>query len=130
MVKINRVFPHITALLFRLFFGGLMLTHGIPKLQNLLTAQEVSFPDPLGVGAVPSLILTIFSEVVCAGLLVLGLATRLASIPLIITMLVIVFIVHLNDGLSGQELPLLYLIGYLGILLLGPGKYSIDYLRK
>jgi putative oxidoreductase len=59
-------------------------------------------------------------------LLILGLATRLAIIPLIILMIVAVFIVHGNDGFEKQEIGLLFLVAYLFLLVTGPGKYSID----
>ena len=47
---------HIGLLLLRLGFSGLMLTHGIPKLMNLVQGN-LDFADPLGIGAVPSLII-------------------------------------------------------------------------
>lgn len=64
-------------------------------------------------------------------LLALGLLTRFISIPLIVTMLVAIFAVHLGNGFSsgdnGFEIPLYYLI-ILGIFAsFGPGKFSVDY---
>ncbi|WP_333907979.1 DoxX family protein [Aequorivita sinensis] len=59
-------------------------------------------------------------------LLIIGLSTRLAAIPLAITMLVAAFIVHANDGFGRQELPLLYAAIYISIALIGAGKYSLD----
>jgi putative oxidoreductase len=56
----------------------------------------------------------------------LGFATRLAVIPLIITMLVVVFYVHADDPFSKQEMGLHYLLTYIMLLIMGSGKYSID----
>jgi putative oxidoreductase len=42
------------------------------------------------------------------------------------TMLVAAFIVHLDDPFKRKELALLYLVGFLIVLLMGPGKYSLD----
>lgn len=37
-------------LLFRLIIGGLMLTHGIPKLLTFFGSEEIVFADPIGLG--------------------------------------------------------------------------------
>lgn len=112
-------------LFLRLFFGGFILLHGFPKLEKLLSGST-EFADPFGIGAQASLFLTVFAEFVCAILLILGLFTRLAVIPLIVTMLTAVFIIHGNDPLSDKEHASLYLIVFFCIYLLGPGRFSID----
>jgi putative oxidoreductase len=77
------------------------------------------------------LILTVFAEFVCSILLIVGLGTRLALIPLIITMLVAVFIVHAPDGMDKKEHGLMYLLPYFALFLLGSGKFSLDaFLKK
>ena len=117
---------HIGKLILRLAFGGLMLTHGYPKLMKLINA-DFQFPDPLGVGSTASLILTVFAEVICALLIVVGYKTKWASVPLVITMLVAAFIVHGSDPWGKKEFALLYGIGFLVIGMIGAGKYSVDY---
>ena len=114
-------------LLLRIAIGALMLTHGIPKLQTLLSGGEIQFYDWLGLGATFSLILAVFSEVVCSALIIIGLGTRLAVLPLIITMLVAIFMVHINDSFGKQEFPLLYTLSYITLLVFGSGKYSLDH---
>ena len=121
----NEALLSLGLLLLRLGFGGLMLTHGIPKLMNYATLAT-QFPDPLGVGSQVSVLLAIGAEVGCASLLILGLFTRLATIPLIITMLVAAFIVHGGDPLSKKEAAITYLIPYLVLLLTGPGRFACD----
>lgn len=109
----------------------MLLAHGMPKLNNF-AAISSKFPDPLGVGSQLSLSLAIFSEVFCAGLLLLGLGTRLAASQLIITMAVAAFVVHGADpffappGQASKEFALVYLTGFLVLFLTGPGKFSID----
>ena len=113
------------ALLFlRLGFGGLMLTHGIPKLQML--ADPSSFGDPLGVGSTVSLILAIIGEVVAPILIIIGFKTKWAAIPSVITMGVAAFVVHASDALGTKEKALLYLTAFLVIFLAGAGKFSVD----
>lgn len=116
---------HIGLLILRLGFGGLMLTHGIPKLMKLLQGN-LEFSDPLGIGALPSLILTVIGEVICPLLIIIGYKTRLAAIPAAITMAVAAFIVHGADPVGTKEKALLYLFAYVIIALTGPGKYSVD----
>lgn len=120
----------ITLAILRIALGVFMLTHGWPKMEMLLEGGPVRFSDPIGIGKMPSLILTVFAELFCSVLLVLGLLTRLAVIPLIITMVVAVFVVHGNHPFGKQEMGLLYLLGYLVILARGSGKFSIDHLIR
>ena len=103
-----------------------MLTHGWPKLSKPISTGEFKFADPLGIGPEASLVATIFAEFFCSILLILGVKTRIAAVPLIFTMLVAAFLVHSDDPFGTKEKALLYLFGYLAIFLLGPGRYSID----
>ncbi|MCW3082175.1 DoxX family protein [Segetibacter sp.] len=122
---VNNNGVNIWLLIARLVVGALMLTHGIPKLQNLVSGN-VQFADPFGIGATASLALTVFAEAFCSILLILGLATRLASVPLIINMLVAIFYAHATQPLAKKELAIVYLIFFVGFLILGGGKYSVD----
>ena len=118
-------------LLFRLIIGGLMLTHGIPKLLTFFGSEEIVFADPLGIGQEPTLVLAVFSEFICSILILIGLGTKLAAIPLITTMLVAAFYIHAADGWQRQELAIFYLLSYLFLFYTGSGKYSLDhYLLK
>lgn len=112
-------------LIIRLFTGALMLTHGFPKLQKLV-AGDLQFGDPLGVGQEISLVLAVLAEFVCSILVILGLFTRVAVIPLAVTMAVAFFIVHSADPLQIKELSLVYLTVFVGLFFTGPGRYSID----
>lgn len=110
----------------RVSIGMFMLTHGWGKFLKLIGDDPIQFADPIGMGQTASLFLAVFSEMFCSILLIFGLATRLAALPLLITMLVAAFIVHANDGFGKQELALLYGLVYLVIALAGAGKLSLD----
>ena len=112
--------------LLRIGGSGLMLTHGIPKLQRLFGEGPIEFADPLGIGAAPTLFLAVFSEFLCAILVLIGYKTRWASIPIVITMLVAAFIQHAAVPIGSKEKSLLFAIIFTAIFLLGPGAYSVD----
>jgi putative oxidoreductase len=122
----NREGVHFMLLILRVAIAAFMLTHGYQKLQGLLAGGEIQFADPIGIGQPASMYLAVFAEFFCSILLLLGLATRLALIPLMITMLIAVLIVHAPDEFAKKELALHYLVVYLFLLVSGPGKYSID----
>jgi putative oxidoreductase len=102
-----------------------MLTHGFPKFQNLISG-DIKFGDPIGIGATLSLILAVIGELVCPILIIIGYKTRWAALPAAITMAVAAFIVHTADPFGKKELALLYLTFFVVIMMVGPGKYSID----
>lgn len=116
----------IALLILRLGVGGLMLTHGIPKLINLFDNNPIRFADPLGIGVEGSLALAVFSEVICSVLIIIGLGTRLAVIPLFFTMFVAFFVVQGADPFKTKELAMFFMIVYLALFLTGSGKYSLD----
>ncbi len=117
---------HFWLLVYRIAVSAFMLTHGLPKLFRFFGTDEIRFADPLGIGVVPSLLLAVFAEVVCSVLIIIGFGTRLAVIPLIITMAVAVFIHHAADPFARMELGLMFLLAYVSLLITGPGKYSVD----
>ena len=88
--------------------------------------RATSFPDPLGVGNAASLTLAVFAEFFCSVLVIFGVGTRLAAVPLLITMLVAGFIYHADDPFSSREKALLYGIGFLVLVFTGPGPWSVD----
>jgi putative oxidoreductase len=116
----------LAALMIRIIFRGLMLVnHGWGKFDKI-SSGNLGFPDPLGIGSEISLYLAVFSEVICAALVTVGLFTRAATIPLVFTMGVAFFVVHGGDAFAEKESSFMYLLGYLAIIFIGPGKYSMD----
>jgi putative oxidoreductase len=105
--------------------GTLFWQHGWPKLMSFSERTE-SFADPFGLGSTFSLILILLAEVVCSALVVLGLWTRVAVIPLIIAMAVIVFMVKGDAAFAEKELALVYLFAFVTILFTGSGRFAVD----
>ena len=120
------VIEDIGLLILRIGAGSMMLTHGYPKLMRLFGDEPIEFMDFLGIGPVISLSLAVFAEFLCSILIIIGFKTRLAAIPLMITMLTAALVAHAADPFGRKELPLLYFIVFLCMLIFGPGKFSID----
>lgn len=117
----------MAALVLRVGFGILMIpNHGYVKLVEFNERKD-QFMSFMGLGGTISLSLAIFAEFFCSILLIFGLFTRLATVPLLFNMLVI-FSVHDWVLLGKYELATAIFIGYLALFFLGPGRYSIDYL--
>ena len=115
----------LAMLIIRVGSSLLMMRYGYNKMTQYLSG-DYSFADPIGLGEELSLLLTIGAEFFCSILVLIGLGTRLALVPLIFTMLVVFFIVHAEDPFDKREHPLVFLIPYLAIMLAGPGRFSLD----
>ncbi len=124
--RINLDLLNLAIFCVRVFIGLTMLSHGAPKLMKFMSGEPLHFADPLNIGVVPSLVLTVFAEVFCSICIIIGLGTRFAVVPLMITMLVAAFVVHIGDGFREQETALLYLLIYFTLFITGSGRYSID----
>jgi len=123
-------------LLLRLTVGGLMLCHGIHKIQTGVDwmtpmLQAHNLPDAVRYGVY-------CGEVLAPGLIILGFFTRLGAVILAINMIMAVWLAHANDLLKldemsggwAREIDAWYLLGAVCIILLGAGRISIDGLLR
>lgn len=116
----------IALLIMRIVFAGSMLYgHGLGKFKKLLSG-DLGFLNPIGIGEAPTLILAVFSEFLAPIFIILGYKTKFFSFFPAATMFVVTFIVHLGDPFGRIEKALLFLVGFVVIILMGPGKYSFD----
>jgi putative oxidoreductase len=121
----------LPALLTRLYLGYFFFETGLAKVQDLSTMTERfmdwGIPAPAFNAALSG-----YTELLGGALIVLGLCTRLSCVPMIINMVVAVLAVKLrgvetlNDFVELDE-PL-YALGFLWLLIAGPGKLSLDHL--
>ncbi len=133
----------IGLLILRVGFGGYMATHGFGKLQMLLDRDFEMWGDPIGIGGPPSLVLAVMAEFLCALLVVFGVATRFAAVPVVITMAVAALHIHGADPWTmevaakrffagetefpaSKEMAMLYLFPFLALIFTGAGRFSID----
>ena len=124
-VKPDGTFISVILLIVRVVFGVMLMNHGIDKWANY---QELSavFPAPPGIGSPLSLGLAIFGELACSMAFIIGFLYRLAMIPMIFTMCVAFFIVHADDPFAVKELAFVYLVVFVLMYIVGPGKFAVD----
>ena len=112
-------------LLLRIVAAGLMLKHGYDKMVHFeeTASHMMNF---MGIGSKATTALLIFAEFFCSLLIIIGLFTRLACIPLIIAMTVALVKAHNADFLGEGQMAALYLLCFVVLLFTGPGKVSVD----
>ena len=133
------------ALLLRVAAGLIFIPHGFSKVFG--TGGPAASAHDMPSFGIPALLgyVAAYSELFGAILLIGGLLTRLDALLLTCTMVVAVFVVQLPDALKdpeagggnrlfaalhGIELPLALLAITGGILLIGPGRFSLDSLLR
>ncbi len=116
----------VLILVARVLFGVLFFLHGLDKLVNFNTLV-VNYPNILGLGSYMTLMITVFTEFCCSLFLIAGLLQRIMTVPMFVSMAVAFFDVH-DAMLPEGELALIYFIMFLGLFLVGPGRFSVDYL--
>lgn len=135
----------------RLFLAWEFFESGLEKFNgtNWFVDLQASFPFPFNV--LPHEFnwqLSMWAELICPLLLLLGLGTRLASLVLAVVTVVAIAAVHwpahwsglgellqgysiTDHGFGNFKLPLIYLVALLPLLLKGAGRLSVDHwLRK
>ena len=118
-------------LVLRLTVGGLMLFHGIAKIQGGLGGIQ----EMLAAKGLPTFIAygVYVGEILVPLLLLVGLFTRFSALVLMGNMVMAVYLAHSGAflNLTGHggwalELQAFYFFGAMTILLLGPGCFSFD----
>jgi putative oxidoreductase len=123
-----------TTMLIRLIVGAVFLSEGIqkflfPAIRGAGRFEKIGLPSHEFLGTFVGVF-----EILCGVLILLGLLTRLASIPLIIIMLVAFATtkseVYLEKGfwelLHGSRTDWAMLLGSIFLLIKGGGSWSVD----
>lgn len=129
--SITKVFPssrqfNLSLLVFRIAVSvELMAVHGLKKLGvGVATAEQV--PNPLHLPANLNYYFATTANLVFPVFVILGFFTRVAVLPILAVTLTGYFVLHWHDPMLEKDVPFMYSIVYLLILLMGPGKYSVD----
>ena len=123
------MYKNISLLILRVSFSVLMIVnHGLSKFLELWPFNDILIRDRdlFGLGSFVSILLFVLGEFIAPILIAIGYKTRFFSIFPILTMFFAIVLVHMDDPFKSWEKPLLFLIGFLIILLMGPGRYSLD----
>jgi putative oxidoreductase len=123
-----------TTVLIRLMVGAVFLSEGIQKFlfaDKLGSGRfaKIGLPNPDFLGPFVGSF-----EIICGSLVLIGMLTRLAAIPLIIIMLVAIATtkaeVLANDGfwemMHGSRTDWAMLLGGIFLLIKGGGRWSVD----
>ncbi len=123
-------------LVIRVIMGVLMAFYGYEKLIHFnelassdFWAKNVSF---LGMSGKVPLALTVFAELICSLLLIVGLFSRFSLIVLAFCMAYIFLVIFpfniISGGKNGFEFnsAFTYFVIYVGLLFTGVGRYSLD----
>jgi putative oxidoreductase len=133
MKQLFAVRPHaqdvdVILLLIRLVMGVAFILHGLGKIQSPMSWMGPNSPVPGFFQALGAI-----AEFGGGIALIIGLVTPLASLGLMFTMLVAAamhaFVMgdpFISKGAGSYELPVIYLLISLLLLVMGPGRYALD----
>jgi putative oxidoreductase len=117
---------NLAMLFFRVFVSlEMLIVHGLKKL-GIGVAQAENIPNPFNLPQVLNTVFALSANIVFPFLVIIGFCTRIATLPSLAVTLTGYFVVHRSDTLLEKDIPFMYSVCYLLILLLGPGKYSVD----
>lgn len=120
---------NVGMLVLRVFLGLVLIGHGYQKLIQFHGLKD-KFMNFMHLGSTTSLVLIIFAEFFCSFLLIIGLLTRLAAIPVLIGMGVVFFVASDADLFQNGERGGVYMAAAFLLLMVGPGKISMDGILK
>ncbi len=121
-----RFHGHWGIVFLRLGLGAMMLAHGAPKLDLLLSGGGEGWVAPFGGGGPASLAACCFAEFFCSLALIAGFFARPAALVLALHSAVVLFTVGEAAGGARFELSMLYLMGYVTLFVTGAGRLSAD----
>ena len=128
-------YANMGRLFLRLFIGIMLMQFGVRQIDHFDMLKDI-FPSVLGMTSHATLIVMICIEIVCSSFIMFGFLTRLMILPPFISMILAeYYLLHDFVGeasylLDWQQLgyvPILFMGIYFFLLLVGPGKISIDY---
>ncbi len=133
--KVGHFLGHFLLLVIRFYWGAHFIKGGFMKFMQLDNMADmfsnISIPFPYA-----AVIVVAIFEIIGGASWILGLFSRLLSIPLIVILVAAYFTAHIdaltslftNPKLFTSDAPFLFLYTALVIFCFGAGKISLDYL--
>lgn len=127
-------YTNMGRLFLRLFVGIMLMQFGMRQLMHYHEASHM-FPSVLGMDSPTTMSVMIVIEILCSFFIMAGFCTRLMVIPPFIAMIFAEhhLLTHADNAsylISWSQsgyLPVMFMGIYFFILLVGPGKISVDY---
>lgn len=128
-------YTNLGRLFLRLFVGIMLMQFGIRQIAHF-PQVFYRFPPVFGMSSETSLIVMICIEVICSLFIMLGFLTRFMIIPPFLAMIVAEYYLlhdymleatYMIDWHQQGYLPIMFLGIYFFLMLVGPGKISVDY---
>ena len=118
---------NIAILIFRILLAmELFRVHGMKKFQ-VKNGEREHVPNPLHLPTRMNALVATFSDTVVPFLVMLGVATRLIVLPVIGVTAIGYFVVHRHDDIEVRDVPYVYTLCFLFLLVIGAGTLSIDH---
>lgn len=127
-------YTHMGRLFLRLFVGVMLMQFGLRQIGHFDT-DAAYFPAVLGMDPVTSMTVFIIIEIVCSFFIMIGFCTRMMVLPPFVAMILgehylLAHTAQASYMISWTQpayLPIMFMGIYFFILLVGPGKISVDY---
>lgn len=128
-------YTNLGRLFIRLFVGLMLMQFGIRQLMQF-DQSVLTFPEVFGMTPDTSLTVMIIIEIACSLFIMCGFLTRLMVLPPFISMVLAAkYLLYTQTSVPTYDLgwqqqgylPIMFLGIYFFILLVGPGKISVDY---
>ncbi len=125
-------YTNLGRLFLRLFVGIMLIQFGVRQIADFDSFSQL-FPAIWGMSPETSLVVLIAVEMICSVFIMFGFLTRVMTIPPFVAMIVAEYqllphrMAYMTDWQSQAFLPVMFMGIYFFILLVGPGKISIDY---
>jgi putative oxidoreductase len=127
MIGTDSAFSKDLGILFlRVSYSVTLLSVHVFQKILMLSANASTYPDPFGMGHRLSLLSGLSLELVCSVLILFGIYTRLAAVPLVFNWALISLVVYGGGPFSKQELPLFFLLVTIAFVFTGAGRFSWD----
>lgn len=128
-------YTNLGRLFLRLFVGIMLLQFGVRQIIEF-QAESTAFPAVAGMSGEMSCVVMICIEILCSVFIMAGFLTRLMILPPFIAMVLAEYYLLANVVNEASYmlqwnqtgyLPIMFLGIYFFLLLVGPGKISVDY---